>query len=181
MEKRKRLIGVCILTLALGGSARGQSTTATGYGTTAPVLALPGETVSVCAFNWQTGPIASGPVTVVEQIVDVVIGAAVAQQIVTLPISPLDPYRPSPCVHLTVPATATSPAGPGELVVGVVILYPPPTSGTSSPTVAATLLSASMNVSGNSVQTIPIPIQTMASSSGSFNRSCRAMSDLVAP
>lgn len=114
MDKRTSLMGACIIALALAGSAHGQTTTATGYGTTAPVLALPGATVSVCAFNWQTGPIASGPVTVTLQIVDVALGASVAQRSVTLPIGPFDPYSPSPCVQLKVSSTATSPAGPGN-------------------------------------------------------------------
>ncbi|HEX4138439.1 MAG TPA: hypothetical protein VHY84_27765 [Bryobacteraceae bacterium] len=181
MEKRNWLIGACVLTLMLAGSARGQSTTASGYGSTAPVLALPGQTISVCAFNWETGPIPSGPVTITEQIVDVVVGGAVAQQTVTLPISPFDPHRPSPCLQLTVPATAVSPAGPGELVIGAVILYLPPATGTSSAPMPATLLSASMNVSGSSVQTIPIAIQSLLSSSACLGRLCRAVPELVAP
>jgi hypothetical protein len=181
VEKRNWLMGVCVIALVLGGSAHGQSTTASAYGTTAPVLALPGQTISICAFNWETGPIPSGPVTIIEQIVDVVVGGAVAQQTVTLPISAFDPHRPSPCLQLTVPATAVSPAGPGELVIGAVTLYPPQPTGASSPAVPASLVSASMNVSGSSVQTIPIAIQTLLPSSASFNRGCRAMPDLVAP
>ena len=179
MEKRSWLTSACILTLVLAGSAHGQTTTATAYGTTAPVLALPGQTISICAFDWETGPIPSGPITVVEQIVDVVVGGAVAQQIVTLPISPFDPHRPTPCVQLTVPANATSPAGPGELVIGAVTLYA--AAGSPAPAMTPALFSASMNVSGSSVQTIPIAIQSLLSTSPSFNRVCRAMPDLVAP
>jgi hypothetical protein len=170
MEKRKWLMGgACILALVLDGGARGQINPIIGYGFTAPVLALPGQTISVCAFDWILGPVPAGPVTITEQVVDVVIGAAVAQQSITLPISPFAPSLPkppTPCLQFQVSSAATSPAGPGELVVGAVILYPPPTTGTSSGTVPASVLSASMNVTGNSsVQTIPIPIQTVVSNS----------------
>jgi len=181
MEKRKWLLGACILTLLLGVRVRGQSSSIIAYGFTAPVLALPGQTISVCTFDWLTGPIVAGSVTVTQQIVDVSLGAAVAQRSITLPISPFDPYHPSPCVQRTVPAAATSPAGPGELVVGAVILYPPQTTGTSSGTMPPALVTASMNVSGNSVQTTPIPIQTVVSNPGSFGRTFRALPDFVAP
>jgi len=176
MDKRKWLAGGCMVTLLLlGGRVRGQSSSILAYGFTAPVLALPGQTVSVCSLNWETGPFAAGPATVTQEIIDVSLGAAVAQRSVTLPISPFDPGHPSPCVQLTVPATATSPAGPGELIAGAVILYPPQTTGTSSETIPPAQLTASMNVAGSSVQTIPIPIQSVASSSGSATRTFRPL------
>jgi hypothetical protein len=181
MEKRKWLIGACALTLALGGLVRGQINPILGYGFTAPVLALPGQTISVCAFNWQTGPVAAGPVTVTEQIVDVPLGAAIAQQSITLPISPFDPYHPSPCLQFKVPAAATSPAGPGELFSGAIMLYPAPTTGSSSDTTPPALITASVNVSGSSVQTIPITIQTVATSSVSAIRPFRGLPMFVAP
>jgi hypothetical protein len=169
MKKWPWLIGACALTLLLGGHVRAQNSTILGYGFTAPVLALPGQTISVCAFDWLTGPVAAGPVTVTLQIVDVALGGAVIQRSVSLPISPFDPYHTSPCVQLKVPANATSPAGPGELVVGAVTLYPPPPDGTSA-TLPPALLTASVNVTGSiSAQTIPIPIQTV-SSLASFGR-----------
>lgn len=180
MEKRKWLIVGCILILVLGGHVRGQSSSIIAYGFTAPVLGLPGETVSVCAFDWVTGPFVAGPVTVTQQIIDVWIGAAVAQRSITLPISPFDPTHSSPCVQLTVPATATSPAGPGELVAGAIILYPPQTTGTSSEAMPPALLTASLNVAGNSVQTVPIPIRTVVSNSDSSNRPFRSLPDFVA-
>jgi hypothetical protein len=43
------------------------------------------------------------------------------------------------------------------------------------------LVTASVNVSGSSVQTIPIPIQTVASSSGSSNRPLRPFPEFAAP
>lgn len=161
MQKRAWLIAACVLALVLlGGHVRAQSSTTIGYGFTAPLLALPGQTISVCTFDWLTGPVNAGPVTVTEQIVDVTIGAAIVQQSITLPISPFDPYHTSPCVQLKVPADATSPAGPGKLVVGAVFLYPPPSDGTS--VTPPPLLTASVNVTGsNSAQTIPIPIQAV--------------------
>jgi len=161
MKKRAWLMAACVLALVLmAGHVRAQSSPTIGYGFTAPLVALPGQTVSVCAFDWLTGPVAAGPVTVTEQIIDVTIGAAIAQQSITLPISPFDPYHLSPCVQLKVPATATSPAGPGKLLVGAVFLYPPPADGTSG--APSALLTASVNVSGtSSAQTIPIPIQAV--------------------
>jgi hypothetical protein len=162
MKKRKRLIGACIVILLLGGHVRAQNSTIMAYGFTAPVLGLPGETVSVCAFDWVTAPIVAGPVTVTEQVIDVTLGAAVAQQTITLPISPIAQNQPTACVKHEIPATATSPAGPGELVAGAVILYP---VSTNSETAPPALFSASVNVSGASVQTIPIPVQTVGSSS----------------
>jgi hypothetical protein len=167
MEKQKWLIAACILVLVLGGHVRAQDSTIMAYGFTAPVLGLPGETVSVCAFDWVTAPIAAGPVTVTEQVIDVTIGGAVAQQAITLPISPLAPNQPTPCVQHKIPAGATSPAGPGELVAGAVILYPATPSSEATP---PALFSASLNVSGNSVQTVPIPVRTLVSNSALANR-----------
>ena len=167
MEKRKWLIAACILILVFGGHVRGQDSSIMAYGFTAPILGLPGDTVSVCAFNWVTAPIAAGPVTVTEQIIDVTIGGAVAQQALTLPISPIAPNQPTPCVQHKIPATAMSPAGPGELVAGAVILYP---VATSSDTTPPALFSASVNISGASVQTVPIPVRTLVSRVGFANR-----------
>ena len=131
----------------------------------------PAALTAVPAFSPVVPPIS--PRTAVRavtmDIIDVSLGAAIAQRSITLPISPFDPSHPSPCVQLTVPATATSPAGPGELIAGAVILYPPQTAGTSSEALPPAQLTASVNVSGNSVQTIPIPIQTVGLSSG-FSR-----------
>jgi len=170
MKKRKWLIGACIVILVLGGHVRGQNSSIMAYGFTAPVLGLPGETVSVCAFDWVTAPIVAGPVTITEQVIDVTLGAAVAQQSITLPISPIAPNQPTACVKHQIPATATSPAGPGELVAGAVILYP---ATTTSDTVPPPLFSASVNVSGASVQTVPIPVHTVVSSSDPPHRPFR--------
>jgi hypothetical protein len=166
MKKQKWLIAACILVLLLGGHVRGQDSSISAYGFTAPVLGLPGETVSVCAFDWVTAPIAAGPATVTEQVIDVTIGGAVAQQSLTLPISPIAPNQPTLCVQHKIPATATSPAGPGELVAGSVILYPASTSSETPPA----LFSASLIVSGTSVQTVPIPVRSLVSNPGLANR-----------
>lgn len=182
MRKRTWLAaGVGVIALVVGGRVRGQSSSILGYGFTAPVLALPGQTISVCAFNWVTGPVVAGPVTVTEEIVDVGLGGAVAQQSVTLPISAFDPSHSSPCVQRTVPAAATSAAGPGELISGAVVLYPPQTTGTSSDTTPPAVITASVNVSGSSVQTIPISIQSVASGSGSSSRPLRPLPEFAAP
>jgi hypothetical protein len=170
MKNRPWFIGACILTLLLGGHVRAQNSTILGFGFTAPILALPGQTISVCTFDWLTGPVTAGPVTITQEIVDVSLNASIAQRSITLPISPYDPYHTSPCVHLTVPATATSPAGPGELFVGAVILYPAPADPSSSGTQPPALLTASVNVSGTSVQTMPIPVQYLSTLSSAFRQ-----------
>jgi hypothetical protein len=115
----------------------------------------------------------AGPVTVTEQVLDVPLNGAVAQQTITVPISPIAPNQPTVCVQHKIPATATSPAGPGELVAGAIIVYPPLTTGTSSEGTPPALLTASLNVAGNSVQTVPIPIQTVVSNPGFSNRTFR--------
>ncbi len=164
MRKQPWLIGAIALTLLLGGHVRAQNSIIIGYGFTAPMLALPGQTISVCTFDWLTGPVPAGPATITQQIIDVSIGAAIIQRSLSLPLSPFDPYHTSPCVQLKVPANATSPAGPGQLIVGAVILYPPAPDGTSV-TPPQALLSSSVNVSGGtSAQTLPIPIQTVPGS-----------------
>jgi hypothetical protein len=168
MKRRLWFIGGCVLILVLGGHVSAQNSTILGFGFTAPILALPGQTISVCTFDWLTGPVNAGPVLITQQIVDVPLNASISQKSVILPISSLDPFHPSPCVQLKVPAAATSPAGPGELFVGAVTLYPPPPDPAFPPPQPPALLSASVNVSGDSVQTTPIPIQYLSTLSTVF-------------